>query len=138
MAAWNEDMREELWDLTARYEAALGETKELGRRIAARLQALLDEALPHRGLVVKNGGPSGGVETFYIREAPFQGEIDPFFTVDQVLGAVLGGGIYFAYTPRLTPEEALTLLTTYYGDEGQAKEALERLEPLSEEDWEEL
>ncbi len=131
---WDEDMREELWDLTARYEAALGETKELGRRIAARLQALLDEALPHRGLVVKNGGPSGGVETFYIREASFLGEIDPFFTVDEVLSAVLGRGLYFAYTPRLSPEEALTLLTTYYGgDEERARELLAELEPLSEE-----
>ena len=137
MAAWNEGMREELWGLTVRYGAALGEVEELGGRIAARLQALLDEALPHRGFVVRNGGPSGGVETFYIRGASFPGEIDPFFTVDQVLSAVLGGGLYFAYTPRLSPEEALALLTAYYGDEGRAKEVLVRLKPLSEGDWEE-
>ncbi len=134
---WDEDKRDELWRLAANYEAALAETKELGRRIAAHLQDFLDEALPHRGFVVRNGGPSGGVETFYIREASFPGEIDPFFTVDQVLSAVLGGGLYFAYTPRLSPEEALALLTAYYGDEGRAKEVLARLKPLSEGDWEE-
>ncbi len=134
---WDEDKRDELWRLAVNYEAALAETKELGRRIAAHLQDLLDEALPHRGFVVRNGGPSGGVETFYIREASFPGEIDPFFTVDQVLSAVLGGGLYFAYTPRLSPEEALALLTAYYGDEGRAKEVLARLKPLSEGDWEE-
>lgn len=131
---WDEDKRDELWGLVAKYEAALAETKELGRRIAAHLQDLLDEAFPHRGFLVQNGGHSGGVETFYIREASFPGEIDPFFTVDEVLSAVLGGGLYFAYTPRLSPEEALTLLTAYYGgDEERARELLAELEPLSEE-----
>lgn len=136
---WDEDKRDELWGLVAKYEAALAETKELGRRIVAHLQDLLDEALPHRGLVVKNGGHSGGVETFYIRDTSFLQEVDPFFTLDQVLEVLLGGSIYFAYAPRLSPEEALTLLTTYYGgDEERARELLAELEPLSEEGGREL
>jgi len=75
----------------------------------------------------------------HVRDTSFLQEVDPFFTLDQVLEVLLGGSIYFAYTPRLSPEEALTLLATYYGgDEERARELLAELEPLSEEGGREL